>query len=411
MPGGIGIAYPIAESQIGIALETTKGTLASAPTYMFPIKSPAYKPDLVMIPDDTLQGSMVDVYDLVPGLRYDGHGWNAFPYLDSFPLLAIAELGAPDVLTTAPSSGTLGASAKAGATTIQVSGDISAPAYIVIGSGATLEAHKVASVSGTATPYTATLDTALVYAQASGTAYTGLTGHTTALLNNASSGQSQPPSCSIWDFDGEEWRTITAAQLNELNIKGSAKALADYTTTWMGNAAALNQASPSVSYTNTRTPAPWTFTAIFESESGTSSQISTIVDWEFDLSRAVSPIPALTGTQEYFEYFANPLKATAKLTFVEQSGSPYLNAYLNNETQKFRGYLFDMSAGNLLEIQCSNIKYDTATLDRSASDGYVSVSATLQLLPSSEDTTSTSGGVSPVQITVANSVSSAYWAG
>lgn len=393
---GTGTAYPVSLTEIGLAIETTKGTLPSAPTYMVPIKAPKYKPDQAYIPDETLQGSMVSVYDEVQGLRYDSHGWDSFPYLDSFPILVCAELGSQDNLGTAPTATTLAAAATAGATSVSLTGSVVANDAIVIGSGHTQETHIVASVTG-AGPYTATLTYPLVYAQASGTTVTGLTSHKFSLLNTA---EGQPPSCSIWDNDAEEWRTLSAAQEDELTIKGNATGLVDYTCTWFANAAVTNATAPSVSYTTTRTPPPWTAQVLI---GGTAVQ--TAVDWEYDFKRGVKPIPALTGQQAYFEYFANTLQATAKLTLVEQSGSPYLADYLNGTRQSLDITVFDQQTGDLLNIHSTNAIFTTGELDRGKE--WVQVPVDVQLLPSGAD--ALAGGVSPVLITVANAVSTAYY--
>ena len=392
MAGGTGVAYAVAESQIGMAIETTKGT-AVAPNYWVPVKSPKYKPDQTMIPDETLQGSMVSVYDMVRGLRYDSHGWDSFIYLDSFPVLVCAELGSPDTKTTAGAATTLSAAAAAGATSITTAAALTANEYVVVGAGGTLETHLVSSVSTN----TATLATPLIYAQNSGAAVTPLTSHEFSLLNNAGQGN-QPPSVTITDYDGEEWRQLTAAQLDELTIKGNATGLVDYTCSWFANPATTPSA-PSTSYSTEQAAPGWTF-----SGSIGGSTLDTIVDWEFDFKRGVKPIPALTGTQEYFQYFANTLQATGKLTFVEQSGSPYLAAYLNGTKQSLDFTLYDLSSGAAMNIHSSNAIYKTGELDRSKE--WVEVQCEFQMLPSASD--ATAGGVSPVKVTCANSVTTAY---
>jgi len=65
MAGPNNRAYASAQTEIGLAIETAIGTLPAEPAYMFPVKSPDYDPDQAYIPDETLQGSMVSVYDLV----------------------------------------------------------------------------------------------------------------------------------------------------------------------------------------------------------------------------------------------------------------------------------------------------------------------------------------------------------
>ena len=226
-------AYAVAETEIGAGIESVYGTPV-VPTYWFPARQPKYKPDLTMNPDNTLQGSMNEDYDLVPGLRYDSEEWTAFPYMDSFGLLVCALLGSTDTKTSAPTSTTLAAAAAAGATTVSATATIAIGSWIVIGSGETLETHKTTGVSG-AGPYTVTLNYPLLFAQASGNAVTGLTQHEFSLLNNAQSTGNQPPSLTINDFDGEEWRAIPACVLDTLTIKGNQTGIAEYTVKFAGN--------------------------------------------------------------------------------------------------------------------------------------------------------------------------------
>jgi hypothetical protein len=393
MTAGTGIAFPVAETEIGVAIEVTKGT-AVAPAFWIPVKSPKYKPDLTLLPDETLQGSMVQVYNLVAGMRYDAHGWDAPPYLDSFPVFVRAELGSTDNLVAAPTSTTVATPATAGATTLLVTATVAQGSWIIVGTGATQETCFIKTTVTT----TLTLATPLVYAHAATETVVGLTKHRFSLLNSSAGVGNQPPSLTITDFDGEEWRQMTACQLDELNIKGNGTSLTSYTCTFFGNIA-TTPSTPSPSFSGEHTPASWTFTALI---GGT--QLITITDWEFMFKRGVKPIPALTGTQGYFMYFANTLQATAKLTFVEQSGSPQLTQFENGVQQAFDFSLFDVITGDVLNIHCSNAQYKTAELDRTKE--YVEVPLEVQFLPTTND--ALAGGVSPVLITVANHQTTTY---
>ena len=132
MPSPYGAAYAVAQSQMGLAIESVKGT-AVAPVYWIPYRAPKYTPTRMFLPDETLQGSMVTVYGLTPGMRYDAHGWDSYPYLDTFPILVAAELGSSDTLTAAPGNTTLSTSAAAGATTIVTAASIAANSFITLG--------------------------------------------------------------------------------------------------------------------------------------------------------------------------------------------------------------------------------------------------------------------------------------
>lgn len=392
MPG----SYAVAQTQVGLALETTRGQ-AEAPAFWLPTMSPKYKPDLTLIEDKTLQGSMVDTYDLVRGLRYDSHGWSSHPYLDSFPNLLRAEFGSPDTVTAAPATTTLAAAAAAGATSVTVAAAGEADSWVVIDTGNLLETHYVTAAS-TVAPYTLTLATPLIYAHADGATVSGLVKHQFSLLNNAGEGN-QPPSYTLTDYDGEEWRQLTAAQLDKLTIKGNATGLVEYDCTWFANAAVAPSPTPSPSFTGIQAPPGWSITV-----SIAGNYLTYTEDWEFDFGRGVKPIPALTGTQAYYEYFAGPMAPTAKLTVVETAGAPELTQYLAGETIPIEFTLYDLKTGFALHIRSSNAKFKTGELVRSKE--WVEATLDIDLLPSVND--ATAGGVSPCLVTVANAQTTAF---
>ncbi len=392
---GSGTAYPTQVTQIGLAIETSPGVLETAPTAMFKMKAPKYDPDQTYLPDDTIQGNMAKVQQEVRGMRYDKHGWDSYPYLGgSFPLLVAAELGAADQTTAAPTSTTLSAAATQYASTITTSAALTAGDYVVIDAG---KAQETAIVVSVATDV-ATLLYPLAFAHASGAQVTGLNKHQWALLNT---GTAQPPSLSLWDYDGEEWRTMSGCQLDELTIFFSGSSLVYYTMTLIGNPATRNASAPSVSFSNDQTLVPWSAQFLL---AGT--QVQTVEDWEISMKRGTKPIPDLTGSIEYDTYFADVLDITAKLTFKEVSGSPYLSKYLDGTQESFEMVLFDQANGYALDIHCDLTAYTTGQLDRGKE--WVTVPLTLQPLPNSTDTTSTSGATSPVLVTVANATSAAY---
>jgi len=387
-------AYASTESVIQAGIEATHGTPAST-KFSIPVKGPKYKPNQLVIPDDTMQGTMLSVYDQVNGLRYDGHGWDSYPYLLNFPIFVRAELGSTDHLTTAPTSTVLTTAVAKGATTIKTTGTVAAGDWITFGTGATTETHRVKSVTGT---YTLTLTYPTLYAHAATATVTGLTGHSFSLLNTAGTGN-QPPSCTLWDFDGERCRQMTGCQLDDLTLKGNATGFVDYTTTWFGNPATkVTEPSPTFSG---EAPPGWTATA---SIGGT--QVTTVETWQFDFKRGVKPIPALTGNPEYFKYFAGKLMATGKLTFVEQATSPELTAFLTTETKALDIQLYDIKSGFALRIHSTKAKYKAGDITRGSE--WVKVPMTIQLLPSTTDAVSGGGGRSPVEITVANSQATSY---
>jgi|ERR1700677_354956 len=397
MPNPYGQAYAVAQSQMGLAIEATKGT-AQAPVYWIPYRAPKYVPTRMFLPDETLQGSMVSVYGLTPGMRYDSHGWDSYPYLDTFPILVAAELGSSDTLTAAPGNTTLSSSAAAGATTIVTAASIAANSFITLGSASlgTLESHYTTAVAGS---YTITLATPLAFAHTSGAAVTGLTKHSFSLLNNSATVGNQPPSLTLTDFDGEEWRQLTAGQMDKLSITGNATALVNYTTDFYCNPS-ITPSTPSPSY-STVTPVPsWTTGLVI---SGTA--YTDVEEWAVDMSRGTKPIPAVTGTLEYFEYFAGPLTVGGKTTVVETSGATELTQYQNGTDNTFDFYVNDVTTGDIMRIHSSSVIYKTGELVRSKE--YVEAELTFDFLPTATD--AQAGGVSPIIIQFGNNVTTAYY--
>ena len=397
MPTGAGAAFSVAQSELLIALEAVRGT-AAATTMAMPYKAPKYKPDLTLEPDETLQGSMATVYDLIRGLRYDSHGWDSYPYLDSFPVLLAAALGSPDTVGTAPTSTTTDGTAVAGATTLPLTAN-SGAGWVKIGSGATQETRKITTVTGSVAPFSATLATPLAFAHGTGETVTGLTSHEFSLLNNSASTGNQPPSCTINDYDGDQWRQITAAQLSKLTVKGNATGLVDYTVDWVGNAA-VTPSPPSYSPTTAVALPGWTAAV---SIGGT--LLTYVESWELDLNRDTKPVPAVTGTQAYFDYWADALTVTGKITVIEQAGGPQFVQYLAGTKEVLDITVFDLTTGNALDLHATSTMFKTGALQRGAK-GQVKATFDIECLPNTTD--ATAGGKSHMTATVANGQTTAY---
>ena len=406
---GFQSALPVAETQVGVAVETTRGT-GVAPTFWVPVMSPKYKPDLKFEPDQTLQGSMVPIYDEIASLRNDSHGWDSYPYLDSFGVFLRAILGSSDTLTAAPTGTTLAAAATVGSTSIETSASIAADSWIVIDTGVGVqETHFTTAVTGIASPYTITLAYPLVYAHSNGATVTGLTKHQISLLNDSTSTGNQPPSVTITDYAGEtNWRQLAGAQLDSLSLSGSADALPKVSTSWLSYLATTPTA-PTPAFSTAQAPPGWTTALALNGTQiagggDVGSSTGVLLDWSFDLKRNVKPVPAITGTQNYFQFFADTLAATSKITVLDDSAATWLDTFLAATYVSVDFTLFDVKSGFALNLHSSKARLMTGELDRSKE--WVEVPLDVQLLPSSTD--ALAGGVSPIVATVANSMTSSY---
>lgn len=397
-------AIPTPETQIGLAVETERG-VPVAPTLWLPIMGPKYKPEVQYLKDEGMRGSMVTDYDLVPGLRADSHGWDVYPYMDTFPALLRACLGSKDTKTAAPTPPVeLEAEAKAGASEVEVktaTGIEEGKTYIVIGAASTSsDTRLVTKVTGKKLK----LAYPLAFTHAAKAVVTGLTTHEFSLLNNSYEKGNQPPSYTITDFAGEEfgstphWRQLAAAQLDSLSITGSADTLPKAALAWMANTS-IKPSTPSPSYSTVEAPPGWTVTAAL---GGT--QVAYLVSWGFDLKRGVKNIPAITGTPNYYQHFAGPLTATAKIVVLENPEATWLNAYEAGELESIDLTLTDVQNGYALNLHSSKCKFITGELDRSKE--WVEVPLEVGLIPSSTD--ALAGGVSPIKCAVANGVTTEF---
>jgi hypothetical protein len=362
---------------------------------------PKYKPDLQLLPDEGLRSSMVTLYDEVPGLRFDSHGWDSYPYMDTLPVFLEAILGSKDTLTAAPASTVLVAEAAAGATKIITEKTIAEGSYVTIGTpGSTIETHLTKTVTEKgAKEFEVELAYSLGFKHANGATVTGLTKHQFSLLNNAPAEGNQPPSWTLSDFGGEtNWRQLPAAQLDSLVISGAADSLPKMATNWFANAA-VTPSAPSPSFSTAEAPPGWTVVA---SIGGT--RIGYLASWEFDLKRNVKNVPAITGTQNFYQHYAGAIVATAKVTLLEDPNATWLTAYENGTLESIDLTLSDVQNGWAANLHSTKAKFTSGELDRSKE--YVEVPLDIQLIPSAED--ALAGGVSPIIATVANARTEEY---
>ena len=293
------------------------------------------------------------------------------------------------------------AEAKAGATTIVTVNNIAAGSYAVVGTGAGKSETVLVTKAVEEAPeeWILTIAFPLVYTYAAKATVLGLVKHQFSLLNNEPKEGQQPPSCTLTDFAGEEdWRQIVAAQLDSINLSGAADALPKAAVLWMGNVA-TTPSPPSASYSSAAPPPGWT---VKFSINGV--QVTYLVTWEFDLKRNVKNIPAITGTQNYYQHFAGPLEITSKIVVLEDPKATWLDAYENGETIELDMTLSDVQNGWTLNLHSTKGKFITGDLDRSKE--WVEVPLETQLIPSAAD--ALAGGVSPILATVGNAHPKAY---
>jgi Phage tail tube protein len=90
--------YANSSAQLGMAIEPTRGTPAVAPVYWIPVKAPKIQPQLTVVPNDSIIGSMVTVIDQIITARHDELTFTCFAYVDTLAALVRGLLGGVDTI-------------------------------------------------------------------------------------------------------------------------------------------------------------------------------------------------------------------------------------------------------------------------------------------------------------------------
>lgn len=355
----------------------------------------------------------VKTYNMIPGLRNDSLGWDQYLYMDTVPNLIRGLLGSKDTKTTAPTNTETVTAAVAGATEIITKAgeatSLVAGAYVVIGKAGgvgQIETHKIKAVTKVKTEeYKVELEYPLAFAQPNKTAVEGLTKHEFSLLNNTPTEGNQPPSYSLYYFSGEEkWRALPGAQLDSFSLSGTADTLPKAQVSYLSFLAQTPAKSTAelnalTSFTNAQAATGWNFVAAIGGE-----QITNVEEWSLDMKRGVKPVPAITGTENYYQMFASFLEITGKLKVLANQKSPLLQAYLKGETKSLDFTIMDLKEGFAINLHCSEMKFPQGEID--SSKEWFEIPLEIKPIPNSTD--ALAGGVSPIKITVANGTTTEY---
>jgi hypothetical protein len=400
-----GPVYTNSNSWMAMAIETTVGTAAALPIYWIPVKTPKITPMITEVDDDSLRGSMVKVYNQIPTVRHDEYSFTCLAYIDTLPALFRSLLGSPDGIiptgTTTP-TGTLAAASLAGATSVSSSVSIPTGTAIKIDTGVNVEYVTTNAAPTGAGPYAIGVP-ALQFAHASGAAITATTGpfqHTLSLLNNAPASANQPPSYTIFDYDGYQVRQLTAAQVDDVAVKFIATGLVEVTVKAMANPFTIRGgAAPNTAFSNIQATPAWACTPTLNSAAST-----TIVDGEISLKRGTKPVHTL-GTQAPYKFQVGPLDISGKLTVIN-SNDTELNWYLNDSIIPVNLlWTPPQTTADTFAFDMATCKVKVASQDRGG-DELIVTALDLQPLPNATD--ATAGGVSPIKGTFITNQPTSY---
>lgn len=220
--------------------------------------------------------------------------------------------------------------------------------------------------------------------------------HAATLLN---SGDGQPTSYTITDYDGVQARQIAAAQFSDLSFTFSADGLLEWSAKATANLSTPT-ATPSRSYTPVTPIANWLGVVTI---AGAGSTI--LIDGTCDIKRPVNPIHTLDGTANPYRLWAGPINVSGKLSFVTETGEAQLLNYLNN-SQPSLDLNFSQGAGAALtqvKLHMSKCAYTGGTITRGKD--WVQTDVTYEAVANTTDI-GASGGYSPLAVTLQNAKAS-----
>lgn len=233
---------------------------------------------------------------------------------------------------------------------------------------------------------------------------TGSTGpftHTFSLYNGTNG---QPKSYTLTDWYVADGRQYPGAVFNDCSFKISGDGLISYDM-------ALD-ALPSVSLANTKPTSSFTSVTPLSGWQG-AVQIGgvssvAVLSFECDIKRKTTPIHTISGQQGAQVVFAADLGVSGKLDVVMDNDAQLLN-YLNN-SQPSLDVNYSIGSGASLQqfkLHMTKAAYTAATVDRSKE--YVQLSINYTAVFNSTDV-GTSGGFSPIKVTLQNNVASGTYA-
>ncbi len=400
--------YASAKQFIGVAKETTQGT-AVVPVATIPVDKFEPEDKFKWEDDKALRGSMVELYNRIQGPANIDFDMSGPLFFDTAGYLLNNLLGDDVESGTYTGSGTttLSSPSVVGATSISTVASISATTVIQIDTGNLSEVRTGTSVSG-AGPYTLNFTPGLSYAHLAAVTVQPITGpytHQFAVLN---SGNGQPGSLTITDFQGPTATTSARAYagccLSELTIKGNAESsLIEYDAKgsgWGPSAAAVS--TPTSSPSSVAPLAAWRFQLGLAGPATGGTLVKTVGDFEIAMKREIELIWTGQNSQSPYWIQRGKVTTTGKLNFVAVADETPLTYLLNNTQPQYQLIVSNGLAGtSLLSIQfdSQNAAWATSKIERSkAAVGYQVE------FESVSNTTNAggSGGFSPIMVTLKN---------
>lgn len=223
--------------------------------------------------------------------------------------------------------------------------------------------------------------------------------HKIGLLNAASTG-SQPPSATLWAFDGAIMRQMTASQHTKLGLTWTADGALEFSTEWMANIETdITSSVPAWAGANIHQVPGWDVTL---SVGGVNSAV--LMGGGIDLERVDSAPVFTDGNQGPYRNWAGPMKASGKVQFVLESGDSTLANGLQTDQQVLLFTFTDPASTFSQVVQMSACQLMDPEI--SAGKSFLEVDAAFTAMANTTD--AVGGGYSPCVSTSTTNLATPY---
>jgi hypothetical protein len=349
------------QTSVGLGRELIAGTAPASVGVWLPVSKIDPKENIKFFEDKAFRGLRAESFGHYPLGGFTDLGVDGPFYPDSTGLLLYAAHGA-DTVTVAPSAVTTNLISVAGASTLTYS--VSPPGFVngmafMIDTGANQEVNMIFSGGGTVTW---TLAAPLRVAHAAGVSTAGATLHQFKLA-------ATPPTLSVWDFFGIDWRLYTYGAVSDFGLKWTAEMDVTHSSKIVSQLSSI-PSSPTSSFTTVPAFVGWSSGALIAG-----AQKLNLETLDLTVKNNVKPIFTATNSQSPTLIFVGSQMVTGKATFAMKDETEY-NLFRNNTKSALAFALFGFSPGATAASGCmfqmTNPTYTLAQIDRAKE--YVEVS-------------------------------------
>ena len=227
--------------------------------------------------------------------------------------------------------------------------------------------------------------------------------HTISLKNSlTSSTETQPISYTLTDFYAVAVRQFPGCQFSDFSLKFNADGMLEMDTKSTGWASATTT-DPTPTFSTVLPTPVWRGTVSIGG-----STITTAMEGNIDMKRAVTPIYGISNTQNPYQVFLGALEVTGTIKFVMDADTQLTNFLNNTQPAIVLNWAYGTGA-SAVQIQATISKgaYTTAVIDRG--DDFVTVTIELNGQGNTTDAGST-GGFAPIKWVLQNAKASGTYA-